>query len=82
MWPNLAVGPTRVLNSLWTCWETKLYLSKNRFLVDQNRRGTNKILKRAAIQLRGRLREEDGSKIENKLVIIVRSRNLSCVSLF
>ncbi|MFO0089744.1 MAG: hypothetical protein ACK518_02965 [bacterium] len=58
-----------------------MYPSKNRFLVDQNRRGTNKILKRAAIQLRGRLREEDGSKIENKLVIIVRNRSFFCVLL-
>ena len=56
--------------------------SKNRFLLGQNSIGINKILNKAAIQFRGRLKDDEGSKIENRLVIMIRGKNVFYEVLF
>jgi hypothetical protein len=65
------LGPRRVLNSLWSLAKIAFRI-KNVLFGDTQKMGVKiKINKIALAQLRGRLNIEDGSKTENKLVIII-----------
>ena len=71
VWPWEAVGPTNTLNSLWSWSINNVEDDVKRLGWTQNTQGSINKPKNIASQLRGRLNDATGSKIENKLVIII-----------
>lgn len=65
------IFPNNILNSLWSFNKIKFHIIKWRLGINQNENGININPKKVLIQLIGMFNKlVDGSKIENKLVII------------
>lgn len=74
--PWEAVGPTNILNSLWSWFIINVENTAKRLGWIQNTQGSTNKPKNIANQLRGRLNDATGSKIENKLVVIIISNSM------
>ena len=71
VWPIVALGPTSVLNSRWSFSVIVLNKIFSRLDRIQKSGGIKVRAVNTANQLSGRNKAQEGSKIENKLVIIV-----------